>query len=52
MGRVLAHPELLREFSNGSGRRTRIAKLAFNEMNYLLTELRALRIKGTPTRGK
>jgi len=52
MGRVLAHPELLREFSNGSGRRTRIAKLAFNEMSYLLTELRALRIKGTPTKGK
>jgi hypothetical protein len=52
LGRVLAHPELLREFSNGSGRRTRIAKLAFNEMNYLLTELRALRIKGTPTKGK
>ncbi|HJX04371.1 MAG TPA: hypothetical protein VJ489_00985 [Thermoplasmata archaeon] len=46
------HPELLREFSNASGRRERIAKLAFNEMNYLLNELRALRIKGTAVRGK
>ena len=49
---VLSHPQLLREFSNGSGRRERIAKLAFNEMNYILTELRALRIKGTMVRGK
>jgi hypothetical protein len=49
---ILDHPELLREFSNGSGRRERIAKLAVNEMDYLQTELRALRIKGTATRGK
>ena len=49
---VVSHPELLKEFSNASGRRERIAKLAFNEMTYLLTELRALRIKGTPTKGK
>lgn len=49
---VLSHPELLRDFANASGRRTRIAKLAFNEMNHLLTELRALRIKGSPVRGK
>lgn len=49
---VLSHPELLREFQNASGRRERIAKLAFNEMNYLLTELRALRIKGTAARDK
>ncbi|MGQ9587779.1 MAG: hypothetical protein ACUVT7_05290 [Thermoplasmata archaeon] len=49
---VMAHPELLKEFSNASGRRERIAKLAFNEMNFLLSELRALRIKGTPTKGK
>lgn len=49
---VLSHPELLREFSNGSGRRERIAKLAFNEMSYLLTELKALRIKGTMAKGK
>ncbi len=45
---TLAHPELLREFANGSGRRERCAKLAFNEMTYVLTELRALRIKGSP----
>jgi len=49
---VLAHPEILREFANASGRRTRVSKLAFNEMNHLLTELKALRIKGTPVRGK
>ncbi len=49
---VMAHPELLKEFSNASGRRERTAKLAFNEMNFLLGELRALRIKGTPTKGK
>ena len=49
---VVSHPELLREFANGSGRRERIAKLAFNEMNYLLTELRALRVKGTAVKGK
>jgi hypothetical protein len=49
---VVDHQELLKEFSNASGRRERIAKLAFNEMSYLMTELRALRIKGTPTRGK
>ncbi len=52
LGETLAHPELLREFANASGRRERIAKLAFNEMNFLLTELRALRIKGTPVKGK
>ena len=52
LGQVLAHPELLKEFSNGSGRRTRIAKLAFNEMNYLLTDLRALRVKGNAAKGK
>lgn len=49
---TLAHPELLREFANGSGRRERCAKLAFNEMTYLLGELRALRIKGTPPPNK
>jgi len=49
---VLAHPELVRELANASGRRERAAKLAFNEMNHLLTELKALRIKGTPVRGK
>jgi len=49
---VLAHPELVREFANASGRRERVAKLAFNEMNHLLTELKALRIKGTAVRGK
>jgi len=49
---VMGHAELLREFSNGSGRRERIAKLAFNEMTYLLSELRALRIKGTQVRGR
>ena len=49
---VVSHPELLKEFSNASGRRERVAKLAFNEMNFLLTELRALRIKGSATKGK
>ena len=49
---AFSHPELLREFQNGSGRRTRIAKLAFNEMSYLLSELRALRIKGNRARNK
>jgi len=49
---VFAHPEIVREFANASGRRTRVSKLAFNEMNHLLTELKALRIKGTPVRGK
>lgn len=49
---VMGHAELLKEFSNGSGRRERIAKLAFNEMTYLLSELRALRIKGMQVRGK
>jgi len=49
---VLGHAELVKEFSNASGRRERIAKLAFNEMNYVLAELRALRIKGTPARNK
>ena len=52
LGSILSHPELLREFSNGSGRRERVAKLAVNEMDYLLTELRALRIKGNAARGK
>ncbi|OGS56111.1 MAG: hypothetical protein A3K60_01055 [Euryarchaeota archaeon RBG_19FT_COMBO_56_21] len=52
LAQVFSHPELLQEFSNGSGRRTRVAKLAINEMQYLLTELRALRIKGTPARDK
>ena len=52
LAQVFSHPELLQEFSNASGRRTRVAKLAMNEMNYLLTELRALRIKGTPARDK
>ncbi|HJX04650.1 MAG TPA: hypothetical protein VJ489_02410 [Thermoplasmata archaeon] len=49
---VLSHPELLREFANASGRRERVAKLAFNEMTYLQTELRALRIKGMPAKDK
>lgn len=49
---AFSHPELLKEFQNGSGRRTRIAKLAFNEMSYLLSELRALRIKGNRARNK
>ena len=49
---VISHPELLKEFANASGRRERIAKLAFNEMTYILAELRALRIKGTPARDK
>ena len=49
---VVSHPEFLREFANASGRRERVAKLAFNEMNYLLAELRALRIKGSPAKDK
>lgn len=52
LGQLFAHKELLQEFRNGSGRRERLAKLAFNEMNYLMSELRALRIKGTAARGK
>lgn len=52
LSQLFAHKELLQEFRNGSGRRERLAKLAFNEMNYLMTELRALRIKGTGVRGK
>lgn len=52
LGQLFAHRELLQELRNGSGRRERLAKLAFNEMNYLMAELRALRIKGTPVRGK
>ena len=49
---ALGHADLLREFSNGSGRKERLAKLAFNEVNYVLTELRALRIRGTPAKGR
>ena len=49
---VLNHPELLKEFGNASGRRQRVAKLAFNEMTFVLTELKALRIKGMPVRDK
>jgi hypothetical protein len=49
---VLSHPELLKEFANASGRRERVAKLAFNEMTYLQAELRALRIKGMPAKDK
>lgn len=49
---ALGHGDLIREFSNGSGRRERLAKLAFNEINYVLTELRALRVRGSPTKGK
>ena len=52
LGSMLSHPELLSEFNNASGRRERIAKLAFNEMTYLLSELRALRIKGTPAKDR
>ncbi len=52
LGQLFAHKELLQEFRNGSGRRERLAKLAFNEMNYLMAELRALRIKGTAVKGK
>jgi hypothetical protein len=48
----LGHGDLIREFSNGSGRKERLAKLAFNEMNFLLTDLKALRVRGTPTKGK
>lgn len=49
---ALGHADIVREFSNGSGRKERLAKLAFNEMNFLLTDLRALRIRGSPTKGK
>lgn len=49
---ALGHADLLREFANGSGRKERLAKLAFNEMNYLLTELKALRVRGNPVRGR
>ncbi len=49
---ALGHADILREFSNGSGRKERLAKLAFNEMNYLLTELKALRVRGSPARGR
>jgi len=52
MASVLARPELVREFSNASGRRTRVAKLALNEMTYLIGELRALRVKGNPVKDK
>jgi hypothetical protein len=52
LGQLFAHKELLQEFRNASGRRERLAKLAFNEMNYLMAELRALRVKGTPVKGK
>ena len=52
LAHVFSHPELLQEFSNGSGRRTRVAKLAINETDYLLTELRALRVKGNAARDK
>lgn len=49
---LFAHAELLSEFRNASGRRARIAKLAFNEMNYVLSDLRALRVKGTMAKDK
>ncbi len=49
---LFANKELLGEFRNGSAKKARRAKLAFNEMDYLLTELRALRIKGNPARDK
>jgi len=49
---VMSHPELLKEFGNASGRRERVAKLAFNEMTFVQTELKALRIKGTPARDR
>jgi len=49
---LFAHKELLDEFKNASGRRGRMAKLALNEMDYLMSDLRALRIKGTPIKGK
>lgn len=52
LAQVLSHPELLNEFANASGRRTRIAKLALNETSYLLGDLRALRIKGSPAEDK
>ena len=46
---LFAHKELLNEFRNASGRRGRVAKQAFGEMNFVMTELRALRIKGRST---
>jgi len=49
---ALGHGDLVKEFSNGSGRRERLAKLAYNEINYVLTELKALRVRGNPTKGK
>ncbi len=49
---ALGHGDLLREFSNGSGRRERLAKLAFNELDFVLTDLKALRVRGTPIKGK
>jgi len=52
LSKLFAHSELLNEFNNGSGLNERVAKLAFNEMNHLLTDLRALRIQGTPVKGK
>lgn len=52
LGQLFANKDLLQEFRNGSGRRERLAKLAFNEMNFLMAELRALRIKGTAVKGK
>ena len=52
LGSMLSHPELLNEFHNASGRRERIAKLAFNEITFLQSELRALRIKGVPAKDK
>lgn len=52
LGTLFERKELLREFRNASGRRERAAKLAFNEMAYLMAELRALRVRGTPVRDK
>jgi hypothetical protein len=52
LGKLCAHREFLNEFRNGSGKRARLAKLAQNEMSYLMTQLRALRIKGTPAEDK
>lgn len=52
LGKLFGHRELLQEFRNASGRRGRVAKLALNEMNYLLGELRALRIKGNSVKGR
>jgi len=52
LAKSLGHHEILKEFNNASGRRERTAKLAFNEMNFLMNELKALRIKGSPARDK